>query len=155
MGFSQVLQFPSGCSVFHDAKGTKITPDANGNYTLTDPTQLIVFLNAGFKEPLSKSVTILTCATTITPDFSVGNDFALAMTQNATLANPNNMIIGQQGLFRISQDGTGSRTLAYGTYYKFVGGSKTLSTAASTVDTISYEVIAVNEILCELLKAYA
>jgi hypothetical protein len=155
MSFSQVLQFPSGCSVFHDAKGNKITPDVNGNYTLTDSTQLAVFLNAGFKEPVLKPVTILASSASINPDFSVGNDFALTLGVNTTLNNPSNMTIGQQGMIRVQQDATGSRTMAFGSYFKFVGGSKTLSTAASAIDTISYEVVAANEILCELLKAYA
>jgi len=39
----------------------------------------------------------------------------------------------------VTQDGTGSRTLAYGSYWKFPGGSApTLTTSASAVDVIGY-----------------
>ena len=39
----------------------------------------------------------------------------------------------------IKQDATGSRTLSYGTVYKFPAGEKpTLSTAANSVDIISF-----------------
>jgi len=55
------------------------------------------------------------------------------------LANPSNMVVGQTGSIFIVQDGTGSRTLSFGSYWDFVGGTApTLSTAASAVDRIDY-----------------
>ena len=41
----------------------------------------------------------------------------------------------------MTQDGTGSRTLAYGSYWDFAGGTApTLTTTASAVDRIDYVV---------------
>ena len=79
---------------------------------------------------------------TITPDFSTGNNFSVTLGGNRTLANPTNMTVGQSGVFYISQDGTGSRTLAYGSYYKFPngGGAPVLTTTASAVDALFYTV---------------
>ena len=83
----------------------------------------------------------LTDGATITPDFAVANNYSVTLAGNRTLANPTNITAGQSGSIFISQDGTGSRTLAYGTYYDFIGGTApTLSTAASSVDRIDYVV---------------
>ena len=83
----------------------------------------------------------LTDGATITPDFAVANNFSVTLAGNRTLANPTNLTAGQSGSIFISQDATGSRTLAYGTYYDFIGGTApTLSTAASSVDRIDYVV---------------
>jgi hypothetical protein len=41
----------------------------------------------------------------------------------------------------VTQDGTGSRTLAFNSIYKFAGGSAvTLTTTASAVDVLAYSV---------------
>ena len=86
-------------------------------------------------------ITALSDGATITPDFADSNNFSVTLGGNRTLANPSNIVAGQSGSFFITQDGTGSRTLAYGSYYDFAGGTApTLSTAASAVDRIDYVV---------------
>lgn len=98
----------------------------------------------------------LTDGATITPDFNDGWNFSVTLGGNRTLANPSNIKVGQAGQIKITQDGTGSRTLAYGTYWKFPNGtSPTLSTAASSVDLLSYVVVSSTEIYASLTKAYA
>lgn len=93
--------------------------------------------------------------TTITLDGNAGINFKTTLGHNATLANPSNMKVGQSGIYTITQDGTGSRTLAYGSDWKFPGGSPVLSTAAGSVDVLSYFVNAAGQILCNLTKAYS
>lgn len=57
---------------------------------------------------------------------------------NRTLSNPTNMKAGGAYQLRVIQDGTGSRTLSYGSAYKWPGGSApALTTSASAVDIIS------------------
>lgn len=64
---------------------------------------------------------------------------SLTLATNATLANPTNQKNGSTYTLIITQDGTGSRTLAYGTNYKFPGGTApTLSTAAGAVDILTF-----------------
>lgn len=76
---------------------------------------------------------------TITPNFNSGNIFTVTLAGNRTLANPTNPVAGKCGMIFVTQDGTGSRTLAYGSSYKFSGGSvPTLSTAASAIDALSF-----------------
>lgn len=87
------------------------------------------------------SVVALTDGATITPDFSAGNNFSVTLGGNRTLANPTNITAGQSGVIAVSQDATGSRTLAFGTYWKFASGTApTLTTTASAVDLIAYYV---------------
>lgn len=58
---------------------------------------------------------------------------------NRTLDNPTNMQAGATYMLRVIQDGTGSRTLSYGTAYKWpAGAAPTLTTAANAVDVISF-----------------
>ena len=86
-------------------------------------------------------ITALSDGATITPDFADSNNFSVTLGGNRTLANPSNIVAGQSGSIFITQDGTGSRTLAYGSYYDFAGGTApTLSTTASAVDRIDYVV---------------
>ena len=99
------------------------------------------------------AVSALTSGSTITPDFSASNNYSLTLATNATLANPTNLTAGQSGAITITQDSTGSRTLAYGSYWKFVGGTApTLSTAASVVDELVYYVESSTRITAVLLN---
>jgi hypothetical protein len=87
------------------------------------------------------SITALTDGATITPDFALANNYSVTLGGNRTLANPTNLTAGQSGCIWITQDGTGSRTLAYGSQWDFTGGTApTLTTAASSVDCLVYAV---------------
>lgn len=99
--------------------------------------------------------TTLTSGTTITPNFNLGANFDLTLAHNATLANPTNAQVGDCGVILVQQDATGSRTLAYGSQWKFPGGAPTLSTTANAIDTITYCVMRTGVIVCGLAKAYA
>jgi len=92
-------------------------------------------------------VTALTDAASIATDLALSNNFSVTLAGNRTLANPTNTVAGQSGSIFVTQDGTGSRTLAYGTNFKFVGGTApTLSTAVSSVDRIDYVVASATQI---------
>ena len=92
-----------------------------------------------FTKGQSGAVTALTDGATITPNFANSNNFSVTLGGNRTLANPSNITAGQSGIIVITQDSTGSRTLSYGSYWKFAGGTApTLSTAANAVDVLAY-----------------
>lgn len=89
------------------------------------------------------NVVALADGATITPNFASGNNYSLTLGGNRTLANPTNLIAGQSGTIVITQDGTGSRTLSYGNYWKYPGGPLSipnLSTGAGAVDLLGYYV---------------
>jgi len=94
-----------------------------------------------FSKGQSGVIVALSDGATITPDMDDGNNMSVTLGGNRTLANPINLVAGQSGSIFISQDGTGSRTLAYGSYWDFVGGTvPTLTTTANAVDRIDYVV---------------
>ena len=98
-------------------------------------------------------VTALTSASTITPNLADSNNFSVTLDTNATLANPTNIVAGQSGAIVITQDATGSRTLAYGSYWKFAGGTApTLTTTASAVDVLVYYVESSTRITASLIN---
>lgn len=96
----------------------------------------------------------LTDATTISVDASVGNHFRVTLAGNRTLANPTNLVDGVILNFKVRQDSTGSRTLAYGSKYKWAGGTApTLTTTALAVDYISAHYFSDQDILvCSIIK---
>jgi hypothetical protein len=105
-----------------------------------------------FSKAQRGTVVALTDGATITPDFSLGNNFSVTLGGNRTLANPTNLTAGQSGVIVITQDGTGSRTLAYGSYFKFAAGTApSLTTTASAVDVLAYYVESSTRITARLI----
>ena len=84
-------------------------------------------------------ISAVSYASTITLDFRTGNNFSTTLTGNTTFANPSNISAGQSGVLVVTQDGTGSRTAAFGSYWDFSDGTApTLSTGANAVDVIAW-----------------
>jgi len=97
-------------------------------------------------------ITALTDGATITPDFANSNNFSVTLGGNRTLANPTNLVAGQSGCIWITQDGTGSRTLAYGSQWDFAAGvAPTLSISANAVDCLVYAVQSSTRITTSLI----
>ena len=93
------------------------------------------------------AITALSDGATVAIDFNSGNNFSLTLGGNRTLGQPSNQVAGQSGSIFITQDGTGSRTLAYHADWKWVGGTApTLTTTAAAVDRIDYIVAATNKV---------
>lgn len=99
----------------------------------------------------------LTDASTIAVDLATFLNAKVTIGGNRTLGAPSNAKEGQSGVIKVTQDGTGSRTLAYNSAYKFAGGAPTLSTAAGAVDMITYIVddAATPILRCTFAKAFA
>ena len=98
------------------------------------------------------TISALTDGATITADFAVANNFSVTLGGSRTLANPSNQTAGQSGCIWITQDGTGSRTLAYGSQWDFTGGTApTLSTTAAAVDCLVYAVQSSTKITATLI----
>ena len=130
--------------------GTRL-PLAGGTITGTVSAQSVYVsaLGANTSATLGKRIRVdgaaiadivsLTDGANISVDFNAGQNFAVQLAGNRTIDNPTNCVPGQTGSIFIIQDGTGSRTLSYGTNYKFPGGTApTLSTGASACDRIDY-----------------
>lgn len=108
--------------------------------------------NQSFSVAQRGTITALTDGATITPNMNNANNFSVTLGGSRTLANPTNLTAGQSGVIVITQDGTGSRTLAYGSYFKFPAGTApTLTTTASAVDVLAYYVESSTRITARLV----
>ena len=89
-------------------------------------------------------------------DLNRNANFQLTLSGNITLANPANLTAGTTGSIFVVQDGTGSRTVAYGSSWDFIGGTApTMTTAASSVDRIDYIVLDSTNIHAVATLAYS
>jgi len=72
-------------------------------------------------------------------DLDTDQSSIVTLAGNRTLDNPTNQKAGGTYALIVKQDATGGRTLAYGTVYKFPGGTApTLSTAANAIDLLTF-----------------
>lgn len=99
----------------------------------------------------------LTDGANIAVNAALSNNFTVVLAGNRTLDNPTNPASGQVINIRIRQDGTGSRTLAYGSAYWFPGGTDpVLSTGANDVDLMSCQYDAtLSAWLCNMSKDFS
>jgi hypothetical protein len=94
----------------------------------------------------------LTAAATITPNFANSCNFSVTVNQTTRIANPSNQTAGQSGSIFITQDGTGNRSVSWGTagstsnWYWAGGSAPQLSTAANAKDRIDY-IVAANGVI--------
>ena len=80
----------------------------------------------------------LTDAATITWDVDNGNVGTVTIAGNRVMAAPTNLIVGAMVL-KVTQDGTGDRTLTWNSAFKWSAGvAPVLSTAANAVDIVSF-----------------
>ena len=104
-----------------------------GINTTTIPTKLYVNGNA------ASNIVTLTDGETITPDFTLGNNFQVTIAATRNLANPTGVTTGQSGVIFIQQDGTGGYSLSYGTSWDFASATPpTLITTANALNALPY-----------------
>jgi len=95
------------------------------------------------------NITALSDGATITIDMATACHHSVTLGGNRTFAAPSNQVVGQAGSIFITQDGSGSRTAAFNSAFKFVGGTApTLTTTALAVDRIDYIIKSSNVIHC-------
>lgn len=132
--------------------GVSIGSDVQAHDADTAKTDVAQTFTAGQRG----EITTLTDGATITPDMADSNNFVVTLGGNRTLANPSNLTAGQSGSIFIVQDGTGSRTLSFGSQYDFAAGTApTLTTTASAVDRIDYVVRTTSSIHCVATLNYS
>ena len=119
--------------------------DPAADVTVTIPASTTTLAGLAVAQSFTKAQrgtpVALTDAATVAVDLSLGNNFTLTLAGNRTLGAPTNVTAGQSGVIVVTQDSTGSRTLAYNSVFKFAAGTApTLTTTASAVDVLAYYV---------------
>lgn len=142
--------FPAADTVALSTAGTeRFRADSSGNINIaTSGKAQKLYVNGNSASVISA----LTDGATITPDFSLANNFSVTLAGNRTLANPTNLEPGQSGVIFISQDATGSRTLGFGTYWDWPNSTApSLTTTANAVDVLVYTVRSSTSIAAQLI----
>lgn len=81
----------------------------------------------------------LTDGASISWDLADNQVATVTLGGNRALANPTNQVAGATYVIIVKQDGSGNRTLSFGSDYKFPGGTApTLSTGINDVDIIVF-----------------
>jgi hypothetical protein len=91
---------------------------------------------------MAPAVVTLTFGTTMAVNADLGNVFKVTLTASTgTIENPTNPVDGQILRFRVIQDSTGNRSVAWGTAFDWGSGNSapSLSTAASVTDVLGFE----------------
>jgi hypothetical protein len=115
-----------------------------GILNVVGETQLL-----GFKET---TIGATNTGASIAPDLSTGTIRHYTANANFTFNGFTNPVAGQSATIVITQDATGGRVMT--STMKFVGGNKTLSTAAGAIDLVCVVYTGVHYLAC-LTKGYA
>ena len=151
---NEKIRFGTGndLEIFHNSSNSVINDAGTGDLLLqlggSTKFQLAsggVALTGG----AAANITALSDGATITIDMATACHHSVTLGGNRTFAAPSNQVVGQAGSIFITQDGSGSRTAAFNSAFKFVGGTApTLTTTASATDRIDYIIKSSNVIHC-------
>lgn len=126
--------------------------------TMTFPSASDTLAALGTAQAFTKaqrgSATSLTSSSaSIAVDASLANNFTHTLTENTTLANPTNLVAGQSGVIVLTQHASSPKTLAFGGYWKFAGGTAPSLTATnSAVDVLVYYVESTTRITARMVN---
>ncbi len=101
-------------------------------------------------------VQALTDGATVNWNTALGQAASLTIGGNRTLGAPTNLRAGSTYILAVTQDGTGSRTLAYNAVFKWPSGiAPVLSTAAGAKDLLTFYSPDGTNLWGSLMKAFA
>lgn len=114
--------------------------DARNMFTDFNDTYLGAKDAQEYEKTLNFNATTLSDGANISWDLESNQVASVTLAGNRTLDNPTNMVDGGTYILRVIQDGTGDRTLAYGSAYKFPSGTAPVLTTGtpSAVDILTF-----------------
>jgi hypothetical protein len=129
----QIKELPANDNLDLTSSGIVGVSSIGINTTTSNGTKLYLNGNA------ASNIVTLTDGATITPDFTLGNNFQVTIAATRNLANPTGVTTGQSGVIFIQQDGTGGYSLSYGTSWDFASATApTLITTANALNALPY-----------------
>jgi len=134
----EFLKFTTAGAMTINEAYTFPTADGSADQVLTtDGSGAVTWEDGGGSS--GDTVQTLTDAASIAWNITSGEIGIVTLGGNRALANPTNIVAGGRYTLIAKQDGTGSRTLSYGTYFKFPGAvTPVLTTNASAVDMVEF-----------------
>lgn len=118
------------------------TSDANKPISTATQTAL----NLKSDKPIIQT---LTDGASIAWNMANGGIGTVTLAGNRAMANPSNIVAGGRYTLIVTQDTTGTRTLTYGSYFKFPGAiTPTLTSTANAVDFIEFTAINSTVLYC-------
>jgi hypothetical protein len=134
--------------------GAVYSPSASSNFTSNLTVNGNYIQNAILETTVEKTANIGALTGTITVNANIGAIQTATLVGNIVVNTTNltNFSLGESVTLVLTQDATGSRLLT--SNLKYAGGSKTLSTTANSIDTISITYDGTNY-LAALVKGYA
>ncbi len=106
----------------------------------------------GVFSPLTVT-TVTNGITTIVINLADSNNYSVTLDGDRVLGNPTNMVAGQSGIIAVTQDGTGSKAMTYGTNYRFANGVvPILTTTGGRTDHLAYYVETTSRIFISITK---
>ena len=148
--FMLISDDTAGRAIYLNNSGGHLELGFDGNHDARFTGSGVTFLTGiDLTGGAAANITALSDGATITIDMSTACHHSVTLGGNRTFAAPSNQVVGQAGSIFITQDGTGSRTAAFNSAFKFVGGTApTLTTTASATDRIDYIIKSSNVIHC-------
>ena len=134
------------------------------NFVILNPNVTAALIGAAalssaqtFSGSQKVSATVLTSASAhIATDLSLNNIYTHTLTENTTLDNPTNIVAGWQGSFQFTNHASSPKTLAFGSYFKFPGGTVPSLTASNgAADTLFCSARSTTFIEANLVKGFA
>ena len=144
-----VLTFNESTDILASVAGLVIGTDVQAYDADTAKTDLAQSFTKAQK---GTPVALTSTTNSIAVDASLSNNFTHTTTENTTLANPSNLVAGQSGVIVITQGAT-ARTMAFGSYWKFAGGTApSLTATGAAVDVLAYYVESTTRITAKLIS---
>ncbi len=150
---ARIEAFVDGTPGTNDMPGRLVfSTTADGASSVTeamriDSTQRVIVQ----KSSNGATAALTSSSASIAVDMNSANNFTHTTTENTTLANPTNMTAGQYGSIVITQGAT-ARTMAFGSYWKFAGGTApSLTASPGAVDVLVYYIESSTRITARLI----
>lgn len=116
---------------------TSWTPYRFGLYGTHGPYGILADVANVFTKTQSVTPVINAAATgSVTPDATASNNFRYTITGNLTINNPTGLVDGTVYNFRLKENGTGGYTIAFGSKFKWAGG--TVPTWVTTANAVNF-----------------
>lgn len=151
---NSAASYANGAFTSANTKAATASPTFTGTVVMANANTTVINVQnelAVFGRAFQNIITV-TDTSTITLNLAQTNNFSVTLGGNRVLSNVTNSTPGQSGFLVVRQDDTGSRTLSFGTGWRFPSNSApTLTTTANAVDLIVFTATTTSNVIAQAL----